>query len=92
MVETLWVLLMQGKEEAMRKAYEADQLKPLPPVEVDMGGGQTNKVAVVDILIDVAKVLGKDPSGWKDAVSKRRGGGRKFRDGPKADRWVIGSC
>jgi len=70
----------------MKKIYESDQVKPLPPIEVEMGGGQSNKVAVVDILLDIAKVLGKDPTQWRDAVSKRRGGGRKYRDAHRADR------
>lgn len=117
----------QVHEELIRKAFEADESKPLPPalvgpphttplrpppsksnlfasmalrppLQIDRGNNNVRQVQVGEILLDVAKYLGKDMSKWKQLVedsarkranraAHRAGGGAGPR--PGMDRCVL---
>ncbi len=73
------------RQELVRQAFDADHDKPLPPVQVDKGSGVFKPVPVGEVLAEVASVLGKDMSRWRqliDESTRRRdrgggGGGRR---------------
>lgn len=64
----------------IRTAFEADQEKPLPPVQVDKGSNVLKAVPVGEVLAEVAAVLGKDMSRWRQLIeesTRRRARGRE---------------
>lgn len=64
----------------IRTAFEADQEKPLPPVQVDKGSNVLKPVPVGEVLAEVAAVLGKDMSRWRQLIeesTRRRARGRE---------------
>ena len=77
---------LQVRVELIRKAFDLDQEKPLPPVQVDKGNNNTVAIPVGEVLAEVANVLGKDMSKWKQLIEegarRRERGGRRF-SGPR---------